>query len=766
MKQINYSERSGKYFMVNNELFKVKIENFHPVSQKYERLLWWKTQIRRCIEGFWAGNVWMPGELYYYVNFHYITMEKGIYRGLSLPWLRDIDWEMFYLYAEASGFSGFELDEEFSCNRLLIDKLYTDEDLKNLAGDDPKFINNFFKQDGTRKTYVEARDYLRKTFTKVLGKPLFFNSAKHILLMAARGLGKSYSSSGFIAHNFLFAGAKDYDDYLHLKSIGNPLKTETVVGAIDAKYSGKLIDKVKTALDKLPGYESITVNGELVKYPSPLSLTSEGSFAVGKAYKAISTGSQIQHVTFADNPLAANGGRPNKIFLDEIGFFNSILETWEAIESTQANEVFKRLSIIGTGTGGLTTSGAATYVRDIFYNPEAYNCLAFEDTWEKTGKIGYFIDTLHSTNEFKEGKNLVTNKDRALTSVLREREKAKQAKSKTKLLGLIINKPLVPSEIFLRMEGNFFPTQELKEILAELETNKRLLDASWKVDLFIDGSGKVQARPSNKIPIRDYPLTRNVDMDACIELFEKPKEDSSGEIVSNRYFICLDPVDDDGNDNINRSLQSMYVYDSWTDRLVAEYTARTEFASDYYENARKLALYYNARILYENNKKGLYTHFKNKASTHLLLPVPEILKEQNFVKSVGIGNKSLGVNMSSDKMKLMAIELLKEWLAKKAYTESGEEESEKQNMHILRSPALLKELIAFTMSTNCDRVSALLVLMILIADKKRAFEQIKQTGVLDENELRDKAFWQRAYKGVRVNRSNVYNNVNPLSKFN
>lgn len=748
---------------INNSLFKLdEIPHFHPVSQKYEKIQWWKTHIRYCIEGMWQSGKWMPGELFYYINFHHITMEKGIYRGISLPWLRDIDWELFYNYTEATGFSGFELDEIYSCNRLLIDPLYTDEDLKNLTKDDIKFYNNLFDSKGRRKKYVEARDYMRKIFLMSMGKPLYYNSAKHLMLLSARGLGKSYSSSGLAAHNFLFGGARDYDDYLKLKREGNPLKTETVIGAIDTKYSSKLVDKVKTALDKLPGQEVITVNGEKIVYPSPLYLATEGSLAVGKAYKALSTGSQIQHVTFADNPLAANGGRPNKIFLDEIGFQSNILETWEAIESTQANESFKRLSIIGMGTGGLTTAGAVTYVQDIFYNPEAYNCVAFEDTWENKGKIGYFIDTLHSTNEFKEGPNLITNEKRALDSVLREREKAKKARSRTKLLGLIINKPLVPSEIFLRMEGNFFPVQELKECLVELETNKTLLDASWKVDLFIDGTGKVKARPSNKMPIRDFPLTRNVDMDACIEIFEKPKENSNDEVQPNRYYAVSDVVDDDGNDDIKRSLQSTWVYDSFTDRLVAEYTARTYHVTDYYENVRKLLIYYNAKLLHENNRKGIYGHFKNKASLHLMLEVPEILKEQNFIKAEGIGNKSLGVNMNSDRMKLWAINLLKEWLDKTAYSESGEET--KKNMNIVRSPALLKELIAFTMSLNCDRVSSLLILMILIADKQRAFETMKQQGISNEDELKDREFWKRAYKGRQMNYSNVYSAVNPLGK--
>ena len=47
-------------------------------------------------------------------------------------------------------------------------------------------------------------------------------------------------------------------------------------------------------------------------------------------------------------------------------FRKNILETWEAIESTQAAEVFKRLTIYAMGTGGLTSAGAVNlYSGDI-----------------------------------------------------------------------------------------------------------------------------------------------------------------------------------------------------------------------------------------------------------------------------------------------------------------------------------------------------------------------------------------------------------------
>ena len=277
--------------MINNSLFKIsEVPNFHPIVERYERIEWWREHKRRCIEGHWIGGKWMPPELYYYINFHYIEFEEGIHRGVGLPWLRDIDWEKAYIYSEASGFSGFEKDLEESCHRFLLKPnkveildFCTD---KNSGTIIQLYYNNFFKKDGTYKKYVPAKEYLRKLHQEDLGKPLYLNAAKHIIEMASRGYGKSFSASGLIAHNFLFDGARDYEEYMTRRVNEVPLKSETVVGAIDTKYSNKLISKVRMALNRLPGSTRIDVGGDLKLFPSPLMVNTRGSLAVGREFVA------------------------------------------------------------------------------------------------------------------------------------------------------------------------------------------------------------------------------------------------------------------------------------------------------------------------------------------------------------------------------------------------------------------------------------------------------------------------------------------------
>lgn len=96
--------------------------------------------------------------------------------------------------------------------------------------------------------------------------------------------------------------------------------------------------------------------------------------------------------------------------------------------------------------------------------------------------------------------------------------------------------------------------------------------------------------------------------------------------MSNRYIAGGDTFDDDSSDTL--SLGSIYVLDLFTDEIVCEYTGREDFADQFYEKCRLICLYYNARLNYENNKKGLYTYFSKMHCIYLLTEVLDYLKSK------------------------------------------------------------------------------------------------------------------------------------------
>ena len=701
--------------MINNKNYKLdEIPKFHPVLEHYERLSFWKAEKRKCIEGYWQQGKWMPGPLYYYVNFHNIQFEddSSVAQAFGLPFLRDIDWELFLIYEECRGFSGFTKDTQYTCDRK-----YGPE--KELA----LKLKRITKEELKRLKYIPAREYLRKNHGKNLGKPLYKNSAKHFISIQSRGGGKSYATSGIAEHNFLFDGATDYDDYLSRKKSKNFLASDTIIGAIDTKYSIPLMKKVTTAYELLPG--SFQLGDEF--YPSPLSISYTGSFMANRE-ATTRTGSVMRHRTFKDNPLAANGTRPNLVALDEVGFMYNIKESWGAIEATQASKAKKNLVIWALGTGGLVSGRAALYAESIFRNPDDYNCVTFEDHFENRGTIGYFVPYSLTLNEFKKGPNLITDESLSRLYIEDKRETAKKSPDPTVYQTEIINGPMLPSEAFLVLEGAFFPTLQLKEQLAEIEGGKyaKYTDASFKGILSFDKNNEVEFSTIQDLrPIRKFPLNKNDGKKGCVELWVKPQKNEEGVIPRNVYIAGIDVVDKDKS--TTDSLPSIFIMNRLTRQLVAEYTGRSNEAKDFYEICRMLLLYYNAIGMYEKNLIGLFNYFDRHKCTYLLADTPYQLRSSDTYKQSG--NTSKGINASAT-VNSEGRNMVKSWLQ-----ETISIKSETKVYETIYSPALVTELVMWNPQGNFDRVSALIMLMWLDStmykETNKRVEEVK--GFLDND---------------------------------
>lgn len=677
---------------INNSNFREKeIPNFHPELEYYDRLAFWQTHKRRCIEGYWVSGKWMPGPLYYYVNFHNILFEddSSVAQTIGLPFLRDIDWELFLIYEECRGFSGFSNDTKFTCDRRFGPEKELSLKLKRITAKEAESM-----------TYIPAREYLRKNHGKDLGKPLYKNSAKHFMSIQARGSGKSYSSSGICNHNFLFDGATDFDVYLENKKNKQFTSSETIIGAIDTKYSDPLIAKTKVGLEMLPG--SYVEGDEF--WPSPLAVGFSGSFMPNKIVTADVSKSKIYHRTFKDNPLAANGTRANLVALDEVGFMYNIVESWGAIEALQASKKKKNLVIWALGTGGLVSGQAALYAETVFRNPQDYNCVEFEDIFENRGKIGYFVPITKTLNEFKKGPNLETDEELANMAITYDRELAKKSSDPRVYQTEVINRPMVPSEAFLVLEGSFFPTLQLKEQLSEVQGGKytKYTEASFKGHLSFTETGELEFyTQQDAMPIRNFPLGKNEDKKGCIELWMKPQKNEEGIVPRNVYIAGIDVVDKDKAST--DSLPSIIIMNRLTRQIVAEYTGRASEAKEFYEICRKLLMYYNAIGMYEKNLIGLYNYFDQYKCTYLLADTPYQLRSVDTYK-VGT-NTAKGIN-ASGAVNQEARNMIKSWLQERI-----SETSETRVYETIYSSAIITELIMWNPHGNFDRVSALGMLM-------------------------------------------------------
>lgn len=271
-----------------------------------------------------------------------------------------------------------------------------------------------------------------------------------------------------------------------------------------------------------------------------------------------------------------------------------------------------------------------------------------------------------------------------------------------------------------------------------MEVDNKSKNAEYIGDLIINPDGEIewQSNPKNR-PIYDFPLRGNTDKKGDVVIYQMPYKDENSNIPWGRYIAGIDPYDHD--DSQTESLGSTVVMDRLTNRIVAEYTGRPVTAKEYYENARRLIVFFNAQALYENEKKGIFDYFEAMNCLHHLADQPKIIKDVIQNSTVRRGK---GMHMIIE-LKLYGEGLINQWLRD---TNDGEQ----KNVHKLRCIPLLKELILYNTDGNFDRVMALMMCIYQLNEMRRMVihEEEKVKTILESDFFK---------KGIVKN--NVYNAI-------
>lgn len=453
--------------------------------------------------------------------------------------------------------------------------------------------------------------------------------------------------------------------------------------------------------------------------------------------------SEIRKLTFQDNPFSSVGLSANIFLFEEAGLFDNILESYNISEPTwKDGEDMIGIPIL-YGTAGDMGKSSQQFA-EMFYNPERFNLLSFDNVWEPEKvdkKCGWFLPaTRQRFGQFKDpatGKltpliDEEGNSNEILAKLSIEKFRESKKGDPKALRDAITQYPLTPSEAFLITSSSIFPAYLAQERLSELETDNSILNGFWVAKLMQTGEGAVEFKLSEDTPIRDFPIRDNKNMPGAIEIYEQPYTERPSIGV---YIAGIDPYDDD--ESSTNSLGSTFVMNTLTGRIVAEYTGRPQTAKEYYENVRKLLVYYNAIANYENNKKGLFSYFEQKNCVYLLCDTPKILKDQQITKISYTGGNQAKGTAATEAVNKYARELIKTWMYEQAYNK----EAGVSNTHTIGSIALLKELIYWSQTGNFDRVSAFGMLLILREDRIKIMVDEEEDK---RNESED--FFNRYYK--------------------
>lgn len=536
---------------------------------------------------------------------------------------------------------------------------------------------------------------------------------KHLCVLKSRQRGYSFKGASMLVRNYeLIPGSKSFAVASEQKFlIGDGLLTKAwqIMDFIDKNTAWSKQRLTSTRMERVSGFK----------------ITDEFGKQTEQGYLSSITG-----ITLKNDPERLRGTRGKLVLFEEGGKFPNLETAWRVEQpAVETDDGVAFGLLIAFGTGG-TEGGAFDGLKNLFYKPEAFNCLSFPNIWDdgqQQTRCGFFVPSwsnMESTDE--NGKQRFMDqygnslKEKAVEELIAQRNKVKDGgASQTSIDRFISERPLKPQEAVLELGKNIFPRQLLMNQLTRIRTNEKLRNMKHVVDLAWDGDGYVKATEKKSGDIITYHLKKDDKPHGSIVIWEYPIKDPPFGL----YIGGTDPYDHD--ESFTNSLGSTFIFkrvkagEAWNDVIVAEYSGRPDTAEEYYENVRKLLIFYNARLLFENERKGIYPYFTNKHCDYLLADQPDKIISEVFKDSKVQRRK--GCHMTKS-IRAYGEGLILEWLM-------DEFEPGHPNIERIYSEPLIEELIENDGIKNVDRVIALCMTMIY----REELYQVKVAKSKEEN---------------------------------
>lgn len=555
----------------------------------------------------------------------------------------------------------------------------------------------FWLQDIARNG-ISVDKYKSLNLTTVVD-PEFMTGGRHLIVGKARRKGFSYKNAALVANTF----NTDRNSY-------------TLLCAFDKKYLYPkgimaMVTDNMNFLNEHTGWGKRRQVVDKQNHRRASFLEYVGGQPIEKGYK-----SEVEAITFKDNPDAARGKDASIVIFEECGAFDNLKASFLATKPTVEDGGITTGQMILFGTGGDMSGGTIDF-ESMFYNPLAYNLLPVQNIWDNGSEhsnCGFFFPAYKNMVGYmdNEGNSNVVNAKQA------EEARREQIKRDTKDGGVldkhITEYPFTPKEAFMQHTSNIFPSAQLLEWRNELMRSGayRNIGVAGKL---VTGKKGLKFMPDDTLrPVEKFPVQKGDDIRGCVVVYQAPY--SQGSTPDDLYIIVHDPYAQDG---YGTSLGAAYVIkrvnsiSTPDDMIVASYVGRPDSQDEYNNSLFLLSEYYNARIGFENDRGEVIPYAKRTKQLHMLMPEAEIFDKSENVKIKKLGRK-YGMSMGSKERKSQAELYLRDWLkTKRGKTETGEA---KLNLHYIYDIALIDELIKYNSRGNFDRVSAMLVGMFHLKD--------------------------------------------------
>lgn len=604
---------------------------------------------------------------------------------------------------------------------------YTAPDGEGITGYNYFYLNYSPIMRLKEEEYTDREGNLRKRRQRILEFPSFWDydyyyfcaieqaelEGKHMAVLKCRQRGYSFKGGSMLVRNYmLIPGSKNFAIASEQKFlIGDGLLTKAwqIMDFLDKHTAWAKQRLVSTRMERTSGYK----------------ITDEFGKQTEQGYLSSITG-----ITLKNDPERVRGTRAKLVLWEEGGKFPSLLDAWRIEQPSVETDDGKAFGLmIAFGTGG--TEGASFEgLKELFYKPKSYNVLSFPNIWDEgreNTECAFFVPAYSNLESFDDDGNQVymdkdgnSYKEKAIQNLIDQRNKVKDGGASQQSIDRFISeRPIRPAEAVLELGKNIFPRKLLMDQLTRIRTNKKLQSMKHIVDLELDGNGQVKATEKPSGDITNYPLKKGDKPHGSVVIWEYPVKDPPLGL----YIGGCDPYDHD--DSFTNSLGSTFIFkrvragEAWTDVIVAEYSGRPDTAEEYYENVRKLLTFYNARLLFENERKGIYPYFTNKHCDYLLADQPDKIISEVFKDSKVQRRK--GCHMTKQ-IRAYGEGLILEWLL-------DEFEEGHPNVERVYSEPLIEELIENDGVRNVDRVIALCMVMIY----REELYQVKVSSAKEQN---------------------------------
>ena len=604
---------------------------------------------------------------------------------------------------------------------------YTAPDGEGITGYNYFYLNYSPIMRLKEEEYTDREGNIRKRRQRILEFPSFWDydyyyfcaieqaelEGKHMAVLKCRQRGYSFKGGSMLVRNYmLIPGSKNFAIASEQKFlIGDGLLTKAwqIMDFLDKHTAWAKQRLVSTRMERTSGYK----------------ITDEFGKQTEQGYLSSITG-----ITLKNDPERVRGTRAKLVLWEEGGKFPSLLDAWRIEQPSVETDDGKAFGLmIAFGTGG--TEGASFEgLKELFYKPKSYNVLSFPNIWDEgreNTECAFFVPAYSNLESFDDDGNQVymdkdgnSYKEKAIQNLIDQRNKVKDGGASQQSIDRFISeRPIRPAEAVLELGKNIFPRKLLMDQLTRIRTNKKLQSMKHIVDLEWDGNGQVKATEKPNGDITNYPLKKGDKPHGSVVIWEYPVKDPPLGL----YIGGCDPYDHD--DSFTNSLGSTFIFkriragEAWTDVIVAEYSGRPDTAEEYYENVRKLLTFYNARLLFENERKGIYPYFTNKHCDYLLADQPDKIISEVFKDSKVQRRK--GCHMTKQ-IRAYGEGLILEWLL-------DEFEEGHPNVERVYSEPLIEELIENDGVRNVDRVIALCMVMIY----REELYQVKVSSAKEQN---------------------------------